>query len=63
MTREQAKKLYDMFKHDKLVDEQEQRAREVTQAAEEVSKTWNDVSNRNNCGNRIDNIGGSSKPF
>ena len=59
----EAKKLYGMFENDKLMDEQEQRAREITKDAEEVSKTWNNVSNRNNCGNRIDNSGGSSKPF
>jgi len=62
-TLKEAKKLSDMFKNDKLVDEQEQRAREFTKAAEEVSKTWNNVSNRNNCGKHIDNNGGSSKPL
>ena len=45
------------------MDEQEQRAREITKEAEEVSKTWKNVSNKNNCDNRIDNNGGSSKPF
>ena len=59
----EAQKLLCMFENDRQMDEQEQWAREITKEAEEVSKTWNNVSNRNNCGNRIDNSGGSSKPF
>ena len=59
----EAKNLYVMFQNDRLQDAQEQRAREITKHAEKVSKTWNNVSNRNNCGNRIDNSGGRSKPF
>ena len=55
--------MYVMFQNDRLKDAQEQRAREITKHAEKVSKTWNNVSNRNNCGNRIDNSGGRSKPF
>ena len=59
----EARKWSIMFQKDILMDAEAQRTREITKDAEKVSKTWNNVSNRNNCGNRIDNSGGGSKPF